>query len=66
MISLVGTADPVVAFSFGELTNQALHKLCSKHEFKAYSGLSHSSSPQVRKNKLKRVIAIISVSVKWV
>lgn len=45
-----GTADPVVAFSFGELTNQALHKLCSKHEFKAYSGLSHSSSPQEMKD----------------
>ena len=49
--SPAGTADPVVAYTFGQMTNEVLHKLCSKHEFKSYSGLPHSSSPQVRKNE---------------
>lgn len=45
-----GTADPIVAYAFGQMTNEVLHKLCSKHEFKSYSGLPHSSSPQEMKD----------------
>lgn len=41
-----GNGDPVVNIKFGEMTAAVLSSFASKHEFKEYPGLAHSSSPQ--------------------
>lgn len=41
-----GKMDPVVGYKYGEMTKEALTSFCSKHEFKSYVDLAHSSSPK--------------------
>ena len=45
--SVAGKMDPVVGYKYGEMTKEALTSFCSKHEFKSYVDLAHSSSPKV-------------------
>lgn len=40
-----GDCDPVVPFKWGQLTSTLLKRLVPKHEFRSFSGLGHSSSP---------------------
>ena len=42
-----GEADPMVNFDYGRLTAQALRALTSKHVFKSYPGMGHSSCQEV-------------------
>ncbi|KXJ21515.1 acyl-protein thioesterase 1 [Exaiptasia diaphana] len=54
-----GKIDPVVNFTYGEMTAAVLSKMCSKHTFMKYSDLGHSSSPKEMedvKNWLNNVI----------
>ena len=43
-----GDMDPMVNYGFGQMTCKKLKQWYSKHEFKTYSGMGHSSSPEVR------------------
>ena len=42
-----GRADPLVNFSFGQLTSQIIRSFNNKHDFKVYPGLGHSSCEEV-------------------
>ncbi|KAL9980335.1 hypothetical protein ACROYT_G008907 [Oculina patagonica] len=59
MLQCHGESDPVVNFAFGNMTSVLLKSFCSKHEFKQYPGLAHSSSLQEMhdvENWLKKVL----------
>jgi len=41
-----GNADPVVKYTYGQMTEGVLKKYYTKTKFQTYGGLGHSSSPQ--------------------
>lgn len=42
-----GDCDPIVSYSFGQLTASALKKVSKNADFRTYSGVMHSSSDEV-------------------
>ncbi|GMR52839.1 hypothetical protein PMAYCL1PPCAC_23034, partial [Pristionchus mayeri] len=50
-----GTADEVVPYEWGQMTQQTLSKFCSNVSFKSYNGMGHSTCPEEMK-ELKNFI----------
>ena len=52
-IHIIGDSDPVVEYRYGQLSAELLKSIgCKKHEFRTFSGLGHSSCPEVSRLKL--------------